>query len=769
MALNTQTLIFSINVGTGLISLGVLAWTISQDRLRAARTAALSDELGRTQFGLEAMLASAEAFESCLLAIENGHVSLVSGQETFSTCQAILGLNKANAGAVLEALRQTSPDHARKLKGLIDQGEACSLEIKSPLGAIRVDGRTAGALAWLRISPLDHDAQGLPPPSQFAAFLDSRTSPAWMTAADGTPTWVNKAWLGAVGATSLREALDRGASLDPAIDALGRDSVSRKETRQLVRWISFGGRRRALRLTASPIDGGASIWSEDITEAEDLREALKRNVEAHDETLNHIADAVAVFTPTRRLSFFNTAFSELWGLEPAWLGERPTHSEVLDRLRQRRKLPETADYARWKGSELAAYQRLEGVPDDIWSLPDGRTLRVVRQPHPLGGIVLLFSDMTGELRLKAQYNALIQVQKATLDKLNDAVAVFGSDGRLRLHNEAFERFWGLTPQQLALAHDFEGVVDLCVPKVHDQTFWRDLKARVADTDPQARAPVTGEVRTSESRAVVYQSRPLPDGATLIAFTDVTDARKLESALADRSAALTEAERLKRDFVANVSYELRTPLTTILGYSELLGGVEDTLTAAGREHAEAIRLAAAQLARSIDDVLDMAEIDANEMTLEMGSVDVADLFKAADVRWQPLAQRDGIRLTVLCPAEIGMMPGDVRRLSQVVHHLAEHALRQTPRGGSVTLSARRGFGEIQIAVADTGRGIPFDVQAHIFDRFIGRDRGAPGLALSLVKSIVDLHGGWVTLESEPGAGSTFTCHLPETAEGQDAPA
>jgi signal transduction histidine kinase len=93
---------------------------------------------------------------------------------------------------------------------------------------------------------------------------------------------------------------------------------------------------------------------------------------------------------------------------------------------------------------------------------------------------------------------------------------------------------------------------------------------------------------------------------------------------------------------------------------------------------------------------------------------------------------------------------------------ENAVRQSPSGGIITLTARRALGEIQIQVSDQGRGIPFHVQAHIFDRFIGRDRGGPGLGLALVKALVELHGGWVALESEPGAGATFTCHLPEEA-------
>jgi signal transduction histidine kinase len=395
-------------------------------------------------------------------------------------------------------------------------------------------------------------------------------------------------------------------------------------------------------------------------------------------------------------------------------------------------------------------------------LPDGRTLKVVRQPHPLGGMLLIYSDITGELRLKAQYNALIQVQQATLDKLNDAVAVFGSDGRLRLHNEAFETFWNVTPHALEAAGDFEGVVELCVPRLHDLAFWRELKGRVADPDPQMRAPTSGEVRTSDDRIVVYQSRPLPDGATLIAFADVTDTRELQSALADRSAALDEAERLKRDFVGNVSYELRTPLTTIIGYSELLERA-DGLSERGRNHVAAVRAAATQLARSIDDVLDMAQIDAGEMALEIQDIRVSDLLMNAQERALKDAQLGAVTLAVECEEDVGLIRGDAKRLAQTLDHLVENALRQTPPGGRVTLSARRALGEVRMDVSDTGRGVPFHVQAHIFDRFVGRDRGGPGLGLALVKALVELHGGWVALESEPGAGSTFTCHLPETQQ------
>ena len=763
--MSEQDLILGAAAGAVLLALCAMFWLVDQRRRNDVRLEALHARIAELEAGAEAAQASVDAFDSALLSVEDGHARLTSGEESLAVCAEALGAASPDPQAVVSALMRADPDHARRLRALFERGEACAFEVQGPAGVVSVEGRAAGALAWLRLSAVIGEDAGLPTAPRFAAFLATRAAPAWIAAADGAPVWVNAAWLAAAGAASLDEAAERGASFDKGAESLASEAANLGSKRQALRWTTLGGRRRAFQVTAQPLEGGGvGVWTDDVTETEELREALKRHVEAHDETLNHIADAVAIFGEGKRLIFHNTAFAELWGLEPAWLADRPTHGEVLDRLRQRRRLPETVDYAKWKAAELDRYEDTSSGPDDLWSLPDGRTLKVGRQPHPMGGVVLLFSDITGELRLKAQYNGQIQVQQATLDKLNDAVAVFGSDGRLRLHNEAFELFWNVTGDQLQVAHDFEGVVELCVRRLHDMNFWRELKGRVADPDPQARAPISGEVKTSDSRIVVYQSRPLPDGATLIAFADVTDARKLESALADRSAALAEAERLKRDFVGNVSYELRTPLTTIIGYSELLERSGENLSERGRGHAAAVRTAATQLARSIDDVLDMAQIDADEMALDLEDVRVADLLAEAAARWQKEAEAAQVVINVEHPEDIGLLRGDVRRLAQTLDHLAENALRQTPPGGVVTLAARRGLGEVQLQVTDTGRGIPFHVQAHIFDRFIGRERGGPGLGLALVKALVELHGGWVALESEPGAGATFTCHLPEAAQG-----
>jgi signal transduction histidine kinase len=765
--MGAHELILAAAAGSVALAICAILWSLAQRQAAARQVRALRVRLAGLEHRADAAQASAEAFDSALLAVEDGHAMLASGEESLVVCAGVLGVAPAEPQGVINAIMRADPDHARRLRALFERGEACAFEVRGDTGVVSIEGRAAGALAWLRLSAAVGEDAALPTAPRFAAFLDARPSPAWIAAADGSPVWVNRAWLKAVDAADLDDAAARGIAFDRGADALASEAANLGQRREALRWATVAGQRRAFRLAAQPLEGGGvGVWTDDVTDLEETREALRRNVEAHDETLNHIAEAVAIFGEGKRLIFHNAAFAELWGLEPAWLAERPTHGEVLDRLRQRRRLPETADYAKWKAGELARYESLGPAVDDLWSTPDGRTLKVVRQPHPMGGLLLLFSDITGELRLKAQYNALIEVQQATLDKLSDAVAVFGSDGRLRLSNEAFARFWGISTAALEAAGDFEGVAELCVPKLHDRSFWRELKGRVADTDPAARAPMAGELKTADSRIVAYQSRPLPDGATLIAFTDVTDARKLESALVAREAALAEAERLKRDFVGNVSYELRTPLTTIIGYSELLEHSGDILSDRGKQHAGAVKAAATQLARSIDDVLDMAQIDAGEMALDLADVRVADLLITVAARWNERASAAGVSI-VTEPGEVGLIRGDAKRLAQVLDHLMENALSQTPPGGTITLAARKALGEVQLTVTDTGRGIPFHVQAHIFDRFIGRERGGPGLGLALVKALTELHGGWVALESEPGAGAAFTCHLPEEAQAAAA--
>ena len=675
----------------------------------------------------------------------------------------------------------------RRFAELVETGKPFSLTILGPEGRfLEADGRTAGTelILWLADTTVrgleESGARGRieeskklieADPGAFLDALERAPFPAWRMNATGRLVWANKAYAEAVEATDVDTVLSKQITLDAGQKSQAAEATQSGDAVARIRPVVMGGKRRALDIVSFPVSGGAAGFAIDVTDGEEAKAALKRFRRAHDDTLNHMAESVAVFDRSQRLVFRNTAFDSLFGLDVKWLNDWPGHGEWLDRLREKRLLPEQADYASWKRDELKRYDAApnEEWPDELWPLPDGRTLRVARQRHPMGGVMMIFEDKTDELALRARYNTLINVQRATLDKLHEAVAVFGSDGRLRLHNTAFETLWNLSPGDLEGQPEFDAVAEKCAALYTDEAVWSAMKARATDPSPQARKHVTGEMQRVDERALTWLSRPLPDGATLIAWDDVTDSRRIEEALRDRAEALEASERIKSEFVEHVSYQLRTPLTTINGYSDMLmQGMSGELTERQLTHMTAIQTASEDLAKLVDDILDVAAIDAGQLELELGDVELKELGEDSVALLAHKAQHAGVKLELVEGETGDALRADAKRLKQVVVNLLSNALRHTEKGGKVTLSLTRSEGGgATIAVTDDGEGISPERQAVVFERFERGVRGGAGLGLALVKEIIELHGGWVDLASEPGEGTKVVCHLPEEAPANSA--
>jgi len=672
----------------------------------------------------------------------------------------------------------------RRFQDLMQQGRPFSLTIIGPSGRfLEVDGRAAGTqlVVWLSDSTIrgleESGARGRieearrlvsQDPLAFLDMLGRAPFPTWRMNATGRLEWANTAYVAAVDAESLESVIQNQIALDASLAGQANEAATSARPVTQTKAIVVGGRRRALKLTVFPVSGGSAGFALDATEGEEAKANLARFRSAHDDTLNHMAEAVVVFDQSKRMSFHNTAFRQLFKLDEAWLGERPNHGTLLDRMREKRLLPEQADFDGWKADELSRYEAApnDETPDELWPLPDGRTLRVARQRHPLGGIMLIFEDKTDELALRARYNTLINVQRATLDKLHEAVAVFSASGRLQLHNNAFEDLWGFDAEELDGQPVFDSVAETCAALFTDDRVWTDIKARVTDPSPLARKQVTGEMRRSDDRVLTYLTRPLPDGATLICWDDVTDSRRIEEALRERAEALEASERIKTEFVEHVSYQLRTPLTTIGGYADMLAqGYAGDLTDRQKEPMTAIQSASEHLAKLIDDILDVAAIDAGQLELDLDEVDPVDVIREAAELMKARADHNSVKLTVDSKAMSGEIQADRKRLKQVTLNLLSNALRYVKPGGQVTLGVRKSGEDVTLWVDDDGEGIALDQQAKVFERFTRGDRGGAGLGLSLVKEIAQLHGGWVELRSEKGDGTTVSCHLPVQSQKQ----
>jgi signal transduction histidine kinase len=484
-------------------------------------------------------------------------------------------------------------------------------------------------------------------------------------------------------------------------------------------------------------------------------------MDAHRRTLDQLPTAVAIFSAAQRLTFANAAYRRLWELDAEFLDQHPTDGAILDRLRAGRKLPEQLDFRQWRNQLHEAYRAPE-PKEHWWHLPDGRTLRVITTPNPEGGIAYVFDDVTERLDLERRYDALIRVQGETLENLAEAVAAFGSDGKLRLHNPTFARMWRMSPAYLQEHPHIESVIEWCRTLYGDKDFWTSLGAAV--TGMEARDPLTGRLERGDGSVVDCATVPLPDGATLVCFQDVTDTVNVERALRERNDALEAADHLKNDFVHHVSYELRTPLTNIIGFSHLLqDAATGPLTGKQAEYLGYISSSSSALLAIINDILDLASIDAGAMQLDLSLVDVRRTIDAAAEGVRDRLREQGLTLDIRAAKDIGSFIADERRVRQILFNLLSNAIAFSAQGATITLSAQRTAETLSLSVADSGRGIPHDIIERVFNRFETHSGGSQhrgtGLGLSIVRSFVELHGGVVKLDSAEGAGTTVTCMFP----------
>jgi signal transduction histidine kinase len=574
-------------------------------------------------------------------------------------------------------------------------------------------------------------------------------------------TFVNAAYARAVEAKNAADAIDRRLEL---LDTAARDTIA--QTRQGGGYTGrlravVAGARRTFDVLDFPTATGSTGIGIDATEVETLRNVLTRLADAHRRTLDQLSTGVAMFDAEHRLTFYNAAYRALWDLDSAFLDQQPTDSAVIEVLRAARKLPEEQDFRQWKTQLHEAYRAIEDK-EHTWHLPTGRTLRVVTTPNPDGGVTYLFHDVTERLELERRFEELIRVQGETLDNLAEGVAAFGSDGRLRLHNAAFARMWRLTPQALADRPHIEKISVLCQPLHGNAPAWQALRAIVTAIDSREATP--GRIERRDGSVVDCATVPLPDGATLVTFHDVTDSVNVERALRERNEALVDADKIKIDFVHHVSYELRSPLTNIIGFVHLLGDpATGPLAPKQREYLDYITVSTDTLLALINNILDLATIDAGRMHLNLGQVDIRETMAAAAEGVRDRLVGAGIALDILAPDDIGGFVADKSRLRQVLFNLLANAVSFSPAGASITLLAERRVDAIAFSVTDRGPGIPPEVLEKVFDWFethsLGSQHRGPGIGLSLVRSFVELHGGTVAIVSAVGAGTTVTCTFP----------
>ncbi|MBL0319423.1 MAG: PAS-domain containing protein [Alphaproteobacteria bacterium] len=549
---------------------------------------------------------------------------------------------------------------------------------------------------------------------------------------------------------------------------LGQKALANKKTTSENHHVIIEGERRLFSIMEVPSSDFSSLngYAIDITAQEVLTNDINSHIKAQSDFFESMTSAVALFSSDTRIQFYNHAFFALWGLDEQWLATHPTYSEFLSKLRDERKLPEQANFLIFKESQLKLFGELTSPHNEFYYLPNGNTLRVVAIPYAMGGLIFTYEDLTERLALERSYNTLIEVQRTSLDHLQEGVSVFGSDGKLKLFNPVYTKLWNHDPEWLLTQPHVSELVERSKDLYVYNTDWNSFKEHVISFINLSQ-PREEIIERRDGKVIRRSASPLPDGGSMFSYVDITDSSLLERSLRERNEALEEADKVKAEFLANISYELRTPLTTIIGFSDmLLQGIHGSMAAKQHEYVEDIRFSSHYLLTLIDDILDLTSSDAGHLKLDMTHFDFYHTMQTVEPMFKDLTQRHHLTFHFDCPADIGFIEGDEGRITQVLVKLLHNAVFYNQLGGQVSLGAKTTHDHwIEFWVEDGGIGIAQDDIPHLFDRFFRSSHAkvsgvkGTGLGLSVAKNIIDMHGGTITITSTLGQGTSVTCRLP----------
>ncbi len=608
--------------------------------------------------------------------------------------------------------------------------------------------------------------------STLSGLIEASPVPMWHRGPDLRIALVNRAYVQAVEAASAEdviakgiELVDVGGGLTPVAAAAA--AREKNEISSRIVPATINGERRAMRIVDVPLgDAGIAGYALDVEEVERGRSAFRRFAETQRDMLDRLSAGVAQFSADRSLLFCNRPFQQQFAFKPEWVAERPNFDRLMDRLREAGKIPETRDFPAWKAERREWFTGTGEAIEDNWLIPGSVHLRVLAQPLPDGGLLLIFEDRTEQAQLSSARDTLLRVRAATFDNLFEAVGVFESDGRLHLWNNKFRGVWGFEEEYLATHPRVDALADAAAPMLTNparSSLIREL-VRSATVDRKQRS---GRVAFRDGRHFEFAAVPLPDGNALLIMLDITDSRTVERVLRDRTSALEEADRIKTAFVANMSYELRTPLTSIQGFAEMLnGGFAGDLETQAKDYVAAILQSTERLSLLVDNVLDLTQGDTGALPLERKKVDIAELAKRAGGACAGTVHAKQIDFATDIDVSAGTVQGDGKRLRQALDHLLQNAVRYTPNKGRVFLHASGDDKTAVLVVSDNGPGMDAAGQARALDRFSRiaetgsqDDETSLGLGLPLARQFVEAHGGTFTLISELGEGTVVRIELP----------
>jgi len=697
-----------------------------------------------------------------------GYGELSESVEAPSSLESFLNFN---VWAESESAK-TVTDMLLELK---EHGRAFETVLRTRTGIfLSVNGNTSGSFAYARFSNLakereehaklkaKHDRLQTTF-STLENLLRKLPMPFWIRSENGELSWVNRAYTEAVEGETPKEVVQKNVDLfDHGLTEQIREADADGNLFHEEVPATVAGDRKRLEIFGMRSEAGIAGIAIDKSDLEQARRTLEETNDGHARMLDQLATAVAIFDKSKKLVFFNSGFQQLWQLDPAFLESYPSNAEILDAMRDGKLLPDHPDWRKWREGQLEIYQALE-ASEEWWHLLDGQTLRVVVSPQNTGGAAWVFENVTERLALESNYNSLIRIQGETLDHLTEAVAVFASDGKLKLFNPALEELWSNAGIAVAEGLHISSIIRDWNDSISNEEDLHVILGKITGFDDQ-RDGLSGRMQLRSNRTLEYSVVPLPEGQSMLTLVDISANVNFEKALRERAEALEASDLLKSKFIQHVSYELRAPLTSISGFGELLGTSEiGALNEKQGEYLGHIHSSVDVLRNLVDDILDLASLDAETVELRLEQVSFQSAVDDVLISViEPIKQK-GLQINVHVAKDAAHIMADRYRLCQVLKNLVSNAINFSPNDGTITISGMLANDIYELRVRDEGPGVDQENRAHIFNRFESRPatgrRTGTGLGLSIVKGFVELHGGSVELEESEETGAAFLCRLP----------
>ena len=382
----------------------------------------------------------------------------------------------------------------------------------------------------------------------------------------------------------------------------------------------LNGKQYTFILKSENKDDSIIITAEDKTIEDTQNQLLDKQNETNLQLMNRLNSPVAIFGQDQSLVFFNSAFESLSMLTYEYLNNKPTESEILDSMRQKEILPYQANFQEWKKKQLNIYETLNDR-EQWWYLQDGRTLRLLSQPNPMGGVTHIFENHTERLALENEAKLLSEIQKQTIDSLSEGIVLFGIDGKIKLHNPKFSELWQIEDSLVGMhVRSFMKIIEKS--EILDEIYTNIVSSGVD------RKEHSNILNCENNKIIYYQSSILPDRSILYTFTDITDSKKIEEALIEKNSALAQADNIKTSFMNNISHELRAPLQNIIGFSELIEETHNNsvLDQQISDYIKDIKKSGNELHHQINQILEITALESGNIESEYQKINGNDIIE-----------------------------------------------------------------------------------------------------------------------------------------------